>query len=561
MPARASYGSASVYILTKNTGGTGVLGYFDHWGAYTALHTIGATLTGGARTAIVPNDAGTLYVATGFPQGNIQKWDMTAIPPAPSGDFTAVESQYYVTDLLHLDSGHIVACWFRRSTFYGGSNQMFVRSYDIDGSVDWTYTPTLPAAITSTPPRLGYSHDPFYFWVFNHLATGHAYITKVHRTTGVEAVVSITGDVLATDDEDASQEIPYTSDSCPILELLYVADDSDGSDASDASDVVETTGTITVVKADLAEATSDTPVFTFTMSPPEDFDPNVFTLEPGESMTFNDVEPGTGYGVSEATLEGWDLTSTVVSNGSASVNLTVAVGETVTVTFTNAPDVCECCVSTQLQITNQALAKLGQTRFITDLDEATAEGYVAAELWDLALRAALRHWDWPFATKYAGGADAVDGYMNLIDGSDSDPVVADEWIYAYRYPIDCLKARRLVTEGGAGRGFDPSPQEFRVGRTWTGTNDVPLIYANVPDAVLEYTALVECSEDFFDALFEDALSWRLAGLMAPGLTRTAKTAAECMQMFMLLLDQAKAVAAQEGQQPAHGTASWTRARE
>ena len=326
-------------------------------------------------------------------------------------------------------------------------------------------------------------------------------------------------------------------------------------------EVEPTTGTITVVKAELAEATSDTPVFTFTMSPPEDFDPNTFTLEPGESMTFNDVPPGSGYGVSEASLAGWDLTSTLVSNGSASVNLTVDVGETVTVTFTNAADVCECCVSTQLQITNHALAKLGQTRFITDLDEATAEGYTAAQLWDLALRAALRHWDWPFATKYAGGADATDGYMNLIDGSESDPAVADEWVYAYRYPLDCLKARRIVKEEGVGRAFDPEPIPFRVGRTWNGVNDVPLIYCNVEDAVLEYTALVECSEEFFDALFEDALSWRLAGLMAPGLTRTAKTAQECMAMFMAVLDMAKAVAAQESQQEPHGQASWTRSRE
>jgi hypothetical protein len=225
------------------------------------------------------------------------------------------------------------------------------------------------------------------------------------------------------------------------------------------------------------------------------------------------------------------------------------------------PHESECRLSTRLEITNQALAKLGQTRFITDLDEATAEGYTAAQLWDLALRAALRHWDWPFATKYAGGADAVTGYMHLVDGSESDPVVPDEWVYAYRYPLDCLKARRIVKEGGAGRGFDPTPIPFRVGRTWTGEDDVPLIYCNEPDAVLEYTALVECREDFFDALFEDALSWRLAGLMAPGLTRTAKTAAECMQMFMAVLDMAKAVAAQEAQQEPHGEASWTRSRE
>jgi len=452
-----------------------------------------------------------------------------------------------------------------------------IRHYDGDGTQLATFDVTLTDGTSSSVPRIAHSlNDPDMFWLrlFNQNEL-YAGVPGVFTSSYLELDPN-TGDVAGAefevqgrsyfgyvDPDDPDAELFGPEHSCPFWALpaeMGTPDTSD-SDGSDDSDVVEpTTGTVTVVKAALAEPSSDTPVFTFTMSPADAFDPNTFTLEPGDSMVFTDVPAGTGYGVSEAPLSGWDLTSTVVNNGSASVNLTVSVGETVTVTFTNAPDVCECCVSTRLQITNQALAKLGQTRFITDLDEATAEGYTAAELWDLALRASLRHWDWPFATKYAGGADAVDGYMNLVDGSDSDPVVADEWVYAYRYPIDCLHARRLVTEGGAGRGFDPAPQEFRVGRTWNGVNDVPLIYTNVPDAVLEYTALVECSEDFFDALFEDALGWRLAGLMAPGLTRTAKTATECMQMFMLILDQAKAVAAQEGQQPPHGQASWTRSR-
>jgi hypothetical protein len=203
-----------------------------------------------------------------------------------------------------------------------------------------------------------------------------------------------------------------------------------------------------------------------------------------------------------------------------------------------------------------SLAKLGQTRFITSLDEATAEGYTAAQLWDLALRASLRHFPWAFATKYAGGSDPEDGYMNLIDGSTSDYAVENEWVYAYRYPLDCLFARRIVPPTGEGRTYNRTPITFRVGRTWNGTNDVPLIYCNQVEAVLEYTALVECSEDFFDALFEDFLSWRLAGLMAPGLTRTAKTATECYQMAMLLLDQSRAVASQEQQQDKPGIAEW-----
>lgn len=549
------YGTSSIVQYIDNTGTVDATETVIPWPSGSGSLTIrGFAMNPLGTFAYYQRSVGPIAVVS-IPEGVAQP-DLVAYP----GDL----SQAW--DILVLSNGDLLVTRYRFGVIgvtvvRYADNGIEIQTYDFG---DTWYGPG-----GGSPPRIAY--DPFepdtYFWIYLHWddPRGYSQFYKVTIDTGV-----IVRDIMRPEYEFGVWEPDQTltpeerfgnSFSCPLVLLASGEEPPPDSDGSDASDVVETTGTLMVLKADLAEASSDTPTFTFTMSPPDAFDPNVFTLGPGESMTFNDVPAGTGYGVTEATLEGWDLTSTVVNNGSPSVNLTVSVGETVVVTFTNAPDVCECCVSTRLQITNQALAKLGQTRFITDLDEATAEGYTAAQLWDLALRASLRHWDWPFATKYAGGADAIDGYMNLVDGSESDPVVADEWVYAYRYPIDCLKARRLVTEGGAGRGFDPAPQEFRVGRTWNGVNDVPLIYCNVEDAVLEYTALVECSEDFFDALFEDALSWRLAGLMAPGLTRTAKTAAECMGMFMSILDMAKAVAAQEGQQPAHGHASWTRARE
>jgi hypothetical protein len=547
------------YVLSHDTG-TVKIQYIDNTGALDATVSTGSRT--GTVTGLATDPTGQFAYYAQFNgairvlslSDSVQQPDLVAYPG--DGSFS--------WDILVLSNGDLLVMRYRH-----GITGVVVHRYADNGVELQTYdfgdTWTSPAG---SPPRMAYdpAEPDSYFWVFLHPddPRGYATFQKVTIDTGVvvrdftrpefEMGVWDADETLTPDDRFGN------SFSCPLV-LLQGGPGEGGSDDSDASDVVEpTTGTVTVVKAALAEPSSDTPVFTFTMSPADAFDPNTFTLEPGDSMVFTDVPAGTGYGVSEAPLSGWDLTSTVVNNGSASVNLTVSVGETVTVTFTNAPDVCECCLSTRLQITNQALAKLGHTRFITDLDEATAEGYTAAELWDAALRTSLRHWDWPFATKYAGGADAVDGYMNLIDGSASDPTVADEWVFAYRYPIDCLHARRIVKEGGAGRGFDPEPIPFRVGRTWNGVNDVPLIYCNVEDAVLEYTALVECSEDFFDALFEDALSWRLAGMLAPGLTRTAKTATECMQLFMAVLDMAKAVAAQEAQQEKHGQASWTRDR-
>lgn len=535
--------SERYYLLRHMGGGATFLCYVEADGTLTELHEI-ETVSGADLCLAVNNDETIAYIGNGFPQGPIKAWDM--VGETLLANFAAQVNQYYVTDLLVLPDDAVVACYFRRATFFGGVNQVFVRCYESDGSTRWTYTPVLAAGLTSTNPRLGYSADATKVWFFAHLVTGRSDIRSVAVADGSELVASITPDVIETDDEDGTQEIPYSSDSCPILELRVFAE-------------VEPTASITVTKV-VAGSDADSTEFTFVAG--GGLSPGSFTLQAGESFTYEDVEPGSGYSIVETTPDGWGTPSVVVSNASPSVNLTVGEGEAVTVTVTNAPDVCECCVSTRLDITNHALAKLGQTRFITDLDEATAEGYTAAQLWDLALHAALRHFPWAFATKYAGGdpSDVEDGYMNLIDGSTSDYAVLNEWVYAYRYPVDCMFARRIVPPDGTGRGYSPTPIPFRVGRTWNGTNDVPLIYTNQEDAVLEYTALVECSEDFFDALFEDFLSWRLAGLMAPGLTRTAKTATECYQMAMLLLDQARAVASQEQQQEPNGQATWLQDR-
>ena len=53
------------------------------------------------------------------------------------------------------------------------------------------------------------------------------------------------------------------------------------------------------------------------------------------TRVFGNVVPGTGYSVAETTPVGWDLTSSVCSDGSSVSNIGVSPGETVTCTFTN----------------------------------------------------------------------------------------------------------------------------------------------------------------------------------------------------------------------------------
>ena len=267
---------------------------------------------------------------------------------------------------------------------------------------------------------------------------------------------------------------------------------------------------------------------------------------------------------------------------------------------------CECCVSTKINIINESLLKIGVSKTITVLGEQTREAITMERLYDKALRETLRHHPWAFATKYADSADAVGETeaMFLVAGGAGAPINGD-WTFAYRYPDDCLFARRLVPASGSGRQFDRNPIPFRVGRLWDtdtpvwdatktyiegdlvisalvlyvaiaktlnnlppnasfwralGDPDAPLVFTNEADAVLEYTAFVECAANFFDALFEDALSWRLASKGAPSLSRIDAIADKCWTMYLHTLKTATAVSSRESQQEKVGEADWIQDR-
>ncbi|HWL32596.1 MAG TPA: Calx-beta domain-containing protein [Gaiellaceae bacterium] len=87
-------------------------------------------------------------------------------------------------------------------------------------------------------------------------------------------------------------------------------------------------GTVVVKKETLPVGSPDGFVFTATYGP-------AFTLKHGESNTSALLRPGSGYGVAESSLAGWDLTSATCDDGSPVGNIDVAPGETVTCTFTN----------------------------------------------------------------------------------------------------------------------------------------------------------------------------------------------------------------------------------
>jgi hypothetical protein len=132
-----------------------------------------------------------------------------------------------------------------------------------------------------------------------------------------------------------------------------------------------------------------------------------------------------------------------------------------------------------------------------------------------------------------------------------------DWLFAYRWPDDCLYVRRVVPANseGTGRQYNPNPPKFRIGRDENGL----LIYANEQELEIEYTML-DCVDLWSNDLFLDAFTWRLAAMAAPSLERAQKTVGECLQLFEYSLHVAQTNDLKESQQEPEGDPDWIRGR-
>lgn len=195
---------------------------------------------------------------------------------------------------------------------------------------------------------------------------------------------------------------------------------------------------------------------------------------------------------------------------------------------------------TDIQICNMALGHLGHTKFIASLTEPSLAADLCELYYEPARDFVLEDFPWPFATKYVT--------LGLVE---EDP--NDDWTYSYRYPDDCVYARRIVNEIGR---TNPNPPPFKVG----ADDDGRLIYTDEEDAILEYTKLVT-DTNLFPAVFAMATSWYLASLIAPGLAKDKKQALNCLQIYGVVKGTAEARQLNEQQQSVEPESEAIRARE
>lgn len=185
--------------------------------------------------------------------------------------------------------------------------------------------------------------------------------------------------------------------------------------------------------------------------------------------------------------------------------------------------------STEAQIVNIALLRVGSRAVIDSLDEATTEAQVAKIVYAHVRDTTLAAFAWPFATKRADLALLAD-------------VERSGWTYVYALPADCLEAQRLWSGSRVPtKGTEP-PFELEA------TDDLSsrLLLTDTESAELIYTAKVT-AVSVWPPLFVDALAWALAAEFCLSLPVKPELSTRAQQRYQLALAAAKSQALREAQ--------------
>lgn len=187
-------------------------------------------------------------------------------------------------------------------------------------------------------------------------------------------------------------------------------------------------------------------------------------------------------------------------------------------------------MNTPVTICNTALSRIGISSFISSLEESSIEARVCENVYEQSADHLLREFHWPFAQSYEQLALVADG--------TTTPWKSD-WAYRYRYPTNAITIRRVVTRLGK---LESDAAPYAIGRDSVGK----LIYTDIEDAVVEITNRnVDASE--FDPTFASALAWYIGAEICMPLSVSDSFRKQALQGFMLDLDKAKRIAANEGQ--------------
>ncbi len=277
----------------------------------------------GLTTLAPSNDDTILYYAgqTSSVNAAVKQWDL--IGNVAMADLVAGVANYRTDHILVLDDGTLIVSYKRAGV------DSYIKHYSAAGATLNTYAFGDGTTVPETGPLARAIDDPNSFWVWTFISN-----VTFPATSRFQNIKVSDGSVLNTFDEVQFEEgvneninggtpaAPFgNSDSCPFLIARQ--------DVTPLNPLPPAVGTIEVIKIATPD---DGTEFPFEAT---GLDPGSFTLTNGCTQTFEDVTPGSGYGIVERVPDGWAQSSIVVSNDSDPTNITVEADETVTVTVTN----------------------------------------------------------------------------------------------------------------------------------------------------------------------------------------------------------------------------------
>ncbi|MBF8733103.1 hypothetical protein IRZ59_21980 [Pseudomonas guariconensis] len=181
-----------------------------------------------------------------------------------------------------------------------------------------------------------------------------------------------------------------------------------------------------------------------------------------------------------------------------------------------------------IEICNIALGRVSNTQPIASFTERSKQAELCQTFYSLLREIVLQDFPWPFAESIVALADV---------GSP-----APGWQFRYRYPADCLLVREIVTPG-QNRVLSSSMEiPYKVGYDPGGR----VIHTDQPMASVRFTFNVQNPTNF-DALFVDALAWRLAMDLALPLSSKPEYRTFCEQQYQNALTIAQGAAFRESQ--------------
>lgn len=186
----------------------------------------------------------------------------------------------------------------------------------------------------------------------------------------------------------------------------------------------------------------------------------------------------------------------------------------------------------QVELCNLALSRVGHgaSKPLQSLSESGEAANACLRVFQPALDALMREYAWPFARR----AVALSLSTETIEG----------WEYAYAYPDNCAYLAAVGPSGSDATRLPAKGQRYAFGLMAAASGESLLVASNLSEAMGWYTVKIT-NPDFGDALFQDALAWRVAGELALALKADPQMAQGAGQQYTLALSKALAAVGNE----------------